>query len=133
MRAGKDSRDRAHEKGFSCERILVRAPEWIETGSDRMTCRVEGRKRTLGWEGRYVDAGSGTKGQTIRVEFPITMRRVEADIGRQRFALTVKGNTVMKVDPPGKRIPLYQRENYLRSRAPMIRVHRFIPAMSGEN
>ena len=110
-----------------CRNVLVRAPEWIETGSDVLTCSVDGAERSVTWRGRYVDAGPADASAQVVVRFPVGLRSVATEIGRRRYTLTIKGNTVVRVEPPGQRIGLYRRERYLRNRADMVRVQRFVP------
>ena len=69
--------------------------------------------------------GTGKPGQTFTLEFPIGIKRVETEVGCVPCTLTIKGNTVIDIDPPGQRIPLYQREHYRADKAPMIRVNRY--------
>lgn len=107
--------------------IRVRVPEWIKTASNDLKCTVDGQERKVNWQGRYVDVGSGSPGQAIVVTFPIGLRKVKTEIGRRPYTLTIKGNTVVAVDPPGKRIPLYQRDKYLGGDAPIVRVRRYVP------
>ncbi len=111
-----------------CKRVLVRAPEWIETDSSAIECTVNGKKAAVNWAGRYLDLGPARPGRSYTFRFPIETRRIVRDIGRRRFALTIKGRTVVGVDPPGTRIPLYQRRKYLEDKAPLVKVRRYVPA-----
>ena len=89
-----------------CRKVLVRAPEWIASGNDEVTCEVRGVQRPVTWEGRYVDAGEAKPGDTVSVKFPISERTVgrrnRIDLrqsGTERIAgecytLVIKGNTV---------------------------------------
>jgi len=42
--------------------------------------------------------------------------------------LIFKGSTLIEVDPPGERIPLYERDRYRSSKASLRNVERFILA-----
>jgi hypothetical protein len=59
--------------------------------------------------------------------FPIAERTVKETIGDVPYTLTIKGNTVTTIDPPGKVGPLYQRACYRANRAPLRKVSRFVP------
>ena len=74
-----------------------------------------------------MDIGQADVGTHVIVRFPVGLRTVATEIGRRQYTLTIKGNTVVHVDPPGQRIGLYRRERYLRNRADMVRVQRFVP------
>ena len=49
----------------SCESVLVRAPEWVESESPQVVCKVNGVSRGMNWEGRYVNVGAGKAGDTM--------------------------------------------------------------------
>jgi len=101
----------------ACRETSVRVPQWIETHTTEVTCKVNGRTRECHWEGRYVKLGHTAPGDTVMVSFPIGERTVKAKIGEVDYTLIVKGNTVVSVDPPGKLCPLYQRAHYRENQA----------------
>ena len=109
-----------------CRRLRVRAPEWIESGSQELVCEVNDTPRDLHWEGRYVDAGHVGSGDRVVLTFPIGERTVKETIGDVPYTLTLKGNTVTTIDPPGKIGPMYQRAYYCENQAPWRRVRRFV-------
>jgi hypothetical protein len=106
--------------------MLVRAPEWITSGSPEITCKVNGSPRSLRWEDRYVNVGAGKPGDRIVATFPISTRTVKETIGNVPYTLTIKGSTVIAIDPPGKIGPLYTRAHFTAPRAPMRNTQRFI-------
>ena len=107
-------------------RFLLRMPEYVEQGSAAVQCRVNGKQRNFTWTGRYIELGRAASGDTIVVSFPILEREVHERIGGKDFSLSIKGNTVVAIEPPGQFCPLFQRE-YLRSSEPRWRnVERFV-------
>jgi DUF1680 family protein len=108
--------------------VAVRVPEW--TDQTRVTCDVNGVGQEIFWSGNYVEFKELTPGDTVTVEFPITEKTFFSVIGDKAFKLTMKGNTVIEIDPPGEICPLYQREEYKGDQAPMKKVTRFA---SGES
>jgi hypothetical protein len=110
----------------SCDRTLVRMPEWIQGGSQEVICTVNGRPRSVQWQGRYVEAGHAKPGDTITVKFPISERTVQETIGGISYRLEIRGNTVVSIDPPGKNGPLYER-TYYRQPVKWRKVDRFVP------
>ena len=110
----------------TCQDVLVHAPEWIESG-DQIVVTVDDKPRSFTWEGRYIDLGEVKNAQTIAVTFPITERTVKESIGGKDYTLILKGNTVVFIDPAGKRRPLYQREHYRNNRVRWREVERFVP------
>ena len=110
----------------SCDRALVRMPEWIASGSEQVSCAVNGRPRSIQWQGRYVEVGHAKPGDTITVKFPISGRTVQETIGGVSYKLEIRGNTVLSIDPPGRNGPLYER-TYYRQPVKWRKVDRFVP------
>lgn len=106
--------------------LLVRAPEWIASGSPQITAAVNGVPRGLHWEDRYVHLGDAGPGDRVAVNFPIAERTVKETIGAVPYTLIIRGNTVVSVDPPGKLGALYQRAACRREEAPRRKVQRFV-------
>jgi hypothetical protein len=111
----------------ACQKVLVRVPEWVTSGSRELVCKMNGVPRNVHWEARYVDAGVAHPGDKLVVTFPIAERTVTETIGDVPYKLTIKGNTVTTIDPPGKVGPLYQRAYFRANHAPMREVSRFVP------
>jgi hypothetical protein len=95
-----------------CKRVLVHASEWIVTGSNDIAAFIDGKPCPTQWQGRYLDLGPAKTGQTLAVKFPIAECTVKETIGAVKYHLVVKGSTVVRIDPPGRNYPLYQRDHY---------------------
>lgn len=109
-----------------CKTVLVRLPEWIPSGSAKVVCAVGDQARSFRWEGRYVDVGNAVTGERVVLSFPISERTVRQRVGGADYTFTIKGNTVVAVDPPGKVCPLFRRDRYRQDAAPRRRVDRFV-------
>jgi hypothetical protein len=109
-----------------CRSVRVRAPQWVESGSPEIACKVNGSARELAWEGRYVNAGAGKPGETLTLTFPLPARTVKETLGTVEYALEMKGNTVISVDPAGTNGAIYQRARYKSSEMPWRTVDRFV-------
>ena len=112
----------------ACGKVVVRAPEWVKSGSPEMKCEVSGVSRKLHWEGRYVSVGAGNAGERISVRFPIAERTASERIGRVTYKLVLKGNTVVSMDPPGEYVPLYQDRAKYRKEVRWRKAERFVPS-----
>jgi hypothetical protein len=111
----------------ACRKVSVRAPEWVETGSPGIVCKVNGAPRPLHWEGRYVNVGAASQGDRVVATFPISERTVKEKIGPETYTLVIRGNTVVSIDPVGRIGPLYQdREKYRTSEVAWRNVKRFV-------
>ena len=110
-----------------CQRVLVRAPEWVENGSPQVAGKVNGSPRELAWEGRYVNLGKAKPGDSVDLAFPISTRTVKETIGAVRYTLEIKGNTVVSIDPRGNYGALYERKQYTADQVSWRKVQRFVP------
>ncbi len=109
---------------------LIRVPQWVETSSPELTCKVNGRARLAVWKGRYVDIGAAQPGETVELFFPIATRTVTEKIGTRPYKLEIRGNTVVSIDPPGRCGALYQRAHYRENQVAWRKVERFVPSES---
>jgi hypothetical protein len=110
----------------NCDRTLVRMPEWIPDSSEEVSCAVNGRSRSIRWQGRYVDVGHAKPGDLITVKLPIGERTVQETMGGVSYKLEIRGSTVLSIDPPGRNGPLYER-TYYRQAVRWRKVNRFAP------
>jgi DUF1680 family protein len=104
--------------------VAMRIPQWADR--DRVTCKMNGTGRDFAWSEDYVEVRDLNAGDVVTVEFPIREETTFSVIGDKPFKLTLKGNTVVDIDPEGKLCPLYQRDHYKHDRAPMKKVSRFV-------
>lgn len=104
--------------------LLVRLPEWVTAGE--AGCTMNGAPRALEYSGRYAKIGQVAVGQTVTMTFPVAERTVPATIGKQPYTLTLRGNDVVGIDPPGIWYPYYQREHYRTPPALWISRERFV-------
>ncbi len=104
--------------------VRVRLPSGTEHGG--VHCRVNGADRSVGWDDNYVVLDGLKPGDTATVTFPQQERTVFRYIGENMYRLTLKGNTVVDIDPEGTIYPLYQRDHYRAGQAPLKQVTRFV-------
>ena len=113
-----------------CEQVSIRAPEWIETGSETFVCEVNGTPRRVQWNGRYVNASRGSPGDVFSFMFPISERTVSnVQLGEVNHTLVIKGNDVVAIEPRGAHpyMPLYERDRYRENQARRRKLRRFAP------
>lgn len=110
--------------------LLVRVPEWIESGSSSVTAVRANKSVALNWDGRYVRTGPIGMGDAIAVSFPIVTRIETRTIAGVCYTLQIKGNTVVSISPGGENMPLYQRERFLQNKAPLVKINRFVSDQS---
>jgi hypothetical protein len=110
----------------TCSRVLVHAPEWIPAGDQHITAQVDGQRRSFTWQDRYLDLGKMRQGSKLVLEFPISERTVKEEMGPNEYTLTLRGNTVVWIDPPGRICPLFQRDYYREDEVRWRKVTRFV-------
>lgn len=108
-------------------RVLIRIPEWIESGSTNVVCKVNGNPQRFSWDGRYISFGGVKPADLIEITFPISTRSVTETVGTIRYNIEIKGNTVISLDPPGRHGAIYHRAHYRSAEAPVRKLQRFIP------
>lgn len=105
-------------------KLRVRIPEWTRPGD--VSCTINGESRPIKWEGRYAVTGEVRAKDQVSVAFPIVERTVEVEIERHPYSLVLRGNEVVKIDPPGKHCPLYQRDHYRKDSTRWRKMTRFV-------
>jgi hypothetical protein len=111
-------------KNKTVKTLSVRIPEGTPHG--QVACDVNGKKQETTWSGDYVGVPGLKRGDVITIEFPMAETRLFKVIGDVPYRLTLKGNTVVDIDPPGQIYPLYQRDRYKADKAPARKVTRFV-------
>lgn len=105
--------------------LAVRLPSWID--KRQVTCRINGKDFKVKWNERYAKCAALNPGDRVEFDFPIKERTVQLEIGEVDATLTVRGNTVVDIEPDGMNHPLYQREKWRTDVTAMKKVTRFIP------
>jgi hypothetical protein len=111
----------------ACSHIRLHAPEWVVPQSGDLQVQVNGAQRQAAWQGRYVEVGEGQPGDVVSMTYPITTYLIKEQLGDGIYTLTVKGNTVIDVDPRGRHCPIYQRAHYRDTETRWRKVKRFVP------
>ena len=106
--------------------VRVHAPGWIPAASPEMEATLDDQPYPFHWDGRFLVLGSISAGQTLRITFPISERQEHAVMSLKHYELTIKGDTVVDVYPPGRIGALYQRAHYRQSEPRWRDVTRFV-------
>jgi len=107
----------------SCE-LSIRIPEWVSPNEVR--CQVQGKERSLFFNGRYAQVGEVKPQDAVTLSFPIEEKTYVVHIEKQRFTLIQKGNEMVSISPPGRLHPLYRREYYRDSTPRWRKITRFV-------
>jgi len=101
--------------------VAVRIPEWGDPSGVRV--QVNGDELPTVVEGRYMRVSRVTSGDRVELTMPVPERTVHRVIGEVPYALTVRGSTVMSIDPKGVALPLFENPPTAKS----VRTTRFVP------
>ena len=104
--------------------LSVRIPAWVIPRETRV--QVNGKDRTVEYQGRYAKVGSVKPDDVVSVMFPICEQPSTQWIQGDRFDLVLKGNEVVLMEPSGEKIPLYQRSHYRVEGTRWRKIERFI-------
>ena len=107
-------------------KLAVRIPEWTER--TKVTCQVNGSGKDVVWAGNYIRLQNLKSTDEVTVEFPMRDVSLFKQIGTAPYKLRIKGNTVVDINPKGTIYPLYQRDHYLKDKAPMRKTEMFVPS-----
>ena len=99
----------------------------MESGSEGVEATVGGEARAARWSGRYVEVGPVEAGSEVAVSYEQPQYMVKEQLGDGIFTLTMKGSTVVAVDPPGRHCPIFQRAHLREDEVRWRRVQRFVP------
>jgi len=97
--------------------LFVRVPGFADRESVR--CLVNNRPVNTAWEGDYVSFPEIKAGETATVEYPMTHEFRTENLDGTEYRVEWKGQTVLSLDPPGRIAPLFQREHFRNTEAPM--------------
>jgi len=59
--------------------------------------------------------------------YPLRLYVIKEQLGDGIYTLTIKGNTVIDIDPKGRHCPLYQRAHYREDQVRWRKMRRFVP------
>jgi len=102
----------------------VRIPEWVNTRD--VTCSVDEMTTQLSFRGRYALVNQVQVGSLVTLNFPISERTVQEEIGDVPYTFIIKGNDVVSIDPPGSFHPFYTRAKYRTNEARWVTRKRFV-------
>jgi len=107
-----------------CASVAVRMPGYVPTDSVR--CTVDGIPRTARFSARYAQIGPLAAGTKVSLLFANPTTNVTQTISGRAYHCTLRGNTVVRIDPPGRVCPLYDRGAMMASTAPTKSLPRFV-------
>jgi hypothetical protein len=103
--------------------VRVRIPGW--TNAVKVSCTVNGHVRPVRWmRGNYLQIDSVRAGDEVVVEFPIVEKLLHRNLKGKDYWMSVRGFTVIDLEPHNRVTPIFQRTFYRNGKAPMRTVER---------
>ncbi|MFH1071609.1 MAG: beta-L-arabinofuranosidase domain-containing protein [Candidatus Glassbacteria bacterium] len=98
-------------------RLLVRVPP--NEDKSKVRCLVDGKAVKTAWDGDYADFGRLSAWQAVTLIYPQKQELRKETLDGIEYKVEWKGATVLSIDPPGRNVPIFQRESFRESSAPM--------------
>jgi hypothetical protein len=86
-------------------KVSVRMPEWVSL--DKVSVQKDDAPLRFSQAGRSIELDGLTPGSTVQLTFPVPERTVHRVIGEIPYKLTLRGSSVVAIDPKGIGYPLY--------------------------
>jgi len=90
-------------------KVAVRMPEWCDPND--VTIGAKENKIETNVQGHYVHLCGLKPNDTVSLTFPVPTREIEHTIGQIPYKLTIRGSSVVKIDPAGVAYPLYKNQH----------------------
>ena len=87
-------------------KLRVRMPNW---SGGRVSVCVDGAPRLPEWRGSYLELNGLAPGQEVVLAHPMRNEDIAEVVAGRNYTVSWQGNTVMRIAPPGRNAPLYQR------------------------
>ncbi len=112
-------------KMHQAKNARIRIPSW--TNYDKVSCAVNGQERAVQWKrGNYLSIDGLEAGDEVVVQFPISENTLYRNLKGHDYWMTVRGFTVVDLQPHASTTPIFQRAHYRQDRAPMRKVQRLV-------
>ncbi len=105
--------------------LAVRIPKWGGKPG-QVRCRVNDSLKGLRWSGRYASLSGLHSGDRVAFTFAVPEQTVRQTIADLPCELTLRGSTIIGIDPKGFYEPLFDREQMRSGEAPIIQRERFV-------
>lgn len=103
--------------------VSLRIPEWAAAADCH--CELNGHPVQPGWQGRYLQYAA-QPGDIFTFRCPIAERSEMMETFGNRYRMTIKGNEIIDIDPPGTRHPIFRKPQYRSDETRWRTVERFV-------
>jgi len=91
-------------------RVLVRVPGWVPATA--VKAYVDHQPHSVRWQSGYVVFDQVQPGQQLTIIYPLRIAKVREVVQGVEYTERWRGNAIVRIDPPGKWIPLFERPNW---------------------
>jgi hypothetical protein len=100
----------------SPRRLLVRIPAYALPSE--ISTRIDGTTVSAARRGCYVVFEHLRPGQHVTIEYPLHRRSQTYEIAGRAYKADWLGNTLIEIQPPGERYPIYRRRDLVQREPP---------------
>ncbi|HID95987.1 MAG TPA: hypothetical protein EYP53_08035 [Candidatus Latescibacteria bacterium] len=101
----------------NASKVHVRIPSWVKR--ETVEVKRNGEPQDIVCKGTYVVQENLRKGDRVEVSYPVRNLEVAEKVAGEEYLLHWRGYTLVGIEPPGKRMPLFQREEMNRNETPL--------------
>ena len=98
-------------------KMYVRVPSWAPQKA--VEVKRNGRRQDVIFQGAYLVQQGLKRGDKIEVTYPVRSHKLIEKVAGEEYFLQWRGYTLVGIEPPGKRMPLYQREEMNQTKVPL--------------
>jgi hypothetical protein len=111
-------------KNKEAREALVRIPLWVDKNAVR--CRIGQREVKNVWFGQYVRVANLEAKDVVTIRFPMVARTEKWTLDGVVRTCRFKGNTLIDISPPLDPALYGRRHEFLKDKAPLRKVTRYV-------
>lgn len=91
--------------------LELRLPEWVD--KQRVRIQINGRNSECHWSSLRLVVGGVSESQQVIITYPLRETVISENVSSLVYETRWRGDTVISISPPGKHVPLYQRDRLI--------------------
>jgi hypothetical protein len=108
------------------DNLQIRIPDWVAKNKVKLSIDGIAKKAIIGKDS-FVKVGKVKAGSKVSVQYPLRKIKLTEKFCGWKFTTEWRGDTVISIDPPGKRAPFFKRKHLNTGKCPMGQITRYYP------
>jgi len=108
------------------DNLQIRVPDWVQKNKVKLNIDGVAKKAVIGKD-NFVKVGKVKAGAKVSVQYPLRKMKLTEKFCGWKFTTEWRGDTVISIDPPGKRAPFFKRKHLKTDKCPMGEIERYYP------